>query len=77
MNTMKKTPRRDRCYFVGLRAAKLSPLQAARAWAHLAARLESLGKTDLPKFRDLLNAIRDATITAKQPAGGARSTVPH
>ncbi len=57
-----KAPRRDRCYFVGRRAHTLSPPQAAEAWYLLAERVEALGDRDLPKYRDLITAIRDATI---------------
>jgi hypothetical protein len=60
---MKKVSRRDRIYFVGLRAGKLNQIQAAHAWADLAKRLENLGDVDIPKYRDVLHAIRSATIT--------------
>lgn len=61
----RRIPRRDRCYFVGLRAARLYPDQAAIAWQHLAKRVESLGDKDLPKYADLISAIRDATFSGK------------
>jgi hypothetical protein len=57
--------RRDRCYFVGLRSGKLTSRQASRAWQSLARELEALGEKDVPKFHDLLHAIRAATIQAK------------
>lgn len=57
--------RRDRCYLTGIRAAKLSPTQAARAWASLGQALEQLGLVDMPKFKHLLSAIRKATIIGK------------
>jgi hypothetical protein len=58
--------RRDKCYLTGIRAAKLTPPQAACAWETLARRLESMGDMDVPKFRDLLGGIRAATIFGKQ-----------
>lgn len=58
--------RRDYCFFVGLRAAKLNPSLAAVAWNTLARRLEALGDKDVPKFIDLLAAVRAATISAKK-----------
>jgi hypothetical protein len=54
--------RRDKCHLAGIRAAKLSPAQAARAWQHLATELESLGTADVPKFKHLFSAIRNSTI---------------
>lgn len=58
--------RRDACYFVGRRAGKLHPVRAAIAWEALARRLEALGDQDIPKFKDLLTAIRQSTIVACQ-----------
>lgn len=63
--------RRDYCYAVGVRAHRLRPNQAAEAWYFLATRLEALGDKDIPKFWDLLAAIRAGTIAAK---GGKRET---
>jgi hypothetical protein len=61
---MAKLPRRDRCYLTGKRA-RLMPLPAAaRAWYCLASHLEEFGERDMPKFNDLLAAIRQSTITA-------------
>lgn len=60
-----KCPRRDRIYFVGLRAGKLELTQAAAAWYYLAGRLEGMGDMDVPKYRDLVHAIRSATIAGK------------
>lgn len=59
-------PRRDRVYLAGARARLLSDATAAAAWLDLAGRLEDLGQMDVPKFRDLLRAIRQATITARR-----------
>lgn len=61
-----KCPRRDRIYFVGLRAGKLSARQAATAWFSLARQLEEMGEMDLPKYRNVIDAIRSATIAGKQ-----------
>lgn len=57
--------RRDKCYLVGRRASKLTPLQAAKAWAYLAWKVESFGEADVPKFNDLIWAIRNGTLVAK------------
>ena len=58
--------RRDQCYFIGRRAKTCNDEQAAYAWINLAFRLEAMGENDIPKFRDLIHAIRLATIAAKQ-----------
>ena len=50
----------------GARAARLSTDESARAWQALAAHLEALGDADLPKFKDLLAAIRAATLEGKK-----------
>lgn len=60
------TTRRDYVYTVGIRASKLSPEQAHEAWQSLARQLEQMGDKDIPKFWDLLAAIRAATIRAKR-----------
>jgi len=60
-----KVPRRDRIYATGRRAGMLTSEQSAAAWQHLAFQLEELGDKDLPMFRDLLGAIRSATILAR------------
>lgn len=57
--------RRDRCYLIGRRAAKLNDEQAAKAWKFLASRLDKLGDKDVPKFTDLLVAIRMATLAGR------------
>jgi hypothetical protein len=58
--------RRDQCYLVGRRASFLVGAQAATAWSALAQRLEAMSEMDIPKFRDLLTAIRTATIVARR-----------
>ena len=58
--------RRDRCYLVGRRAKRLEPPQAAIAWDELATLVENFGDRDMPKFDDLLKAIRTATIEGAQ-----------
>lgn len=60
--------RRDKCYLVGKRAGKLPPLEAAAAWQVLAGHIEDMSEQDIPKFNDLLRAIRKATIDAKAVA---------
>jgi hypothetical protein len=62
---MPKLTRRDHIYLTGLRAEKLTPKQAATAWHSMALRLEELGKKDIPKYRDVITAIRLATIDGK------------
>lgn len=59
--------RRDRCYLIGRRAQRLSPAQAADAWFRLARKLEAMGDLDVPKFNDLLVALHDAAILARNP----------
>lgn len=54
------------CFSVGRRAAFLDPEKAAAAWKILAEHLEAMGEMDVPKFRDLVKAIRDANIAAKR-----------
>jgi hypothetical protein len=58
--------RRDLCDLVGQRAARLSDRQSINAWRELAREIERLGDVAgparTPKFRDLLAAIRLATI---------------
>jgi|SRR5688572_17484946 len=58
--------RRDRCYLIGRRAATCSPDQAVAAWNHLARMVEKFGEKGVPKFNDLLIAVRVATVFAKQ-----------
>jgi hypothetical protein len=38
----------------------------AEAWRVLGEELLAMGELDVPKFRDVMGAIRRATITAKQ-----------
>jgi len=66
--------RRDRCYVFGRRAAKLTPPQAVEAWYALSEKVEAMGEMDVPKFNDLLIAMRVATVRGKrerQPANEA------
>lgn len=58
--------RRDRCYLAGQRMAKLRTFQGEMAWFILAQALEGMGEKDMPKFNDLLEAIRAATLKAKK-----------
>lgn len=61
---LRKIPRRDRVYLAGCRAGRLTDAQSAAAWRSLSAQLQELGELDIPKFRDVIAAIRSATITA-------------
>ncbi len=54
--------RRDLCYIIGRRAARLTPAQAVEAWDVLARELEKLGDRDLPKFQDVLGLIYAAAV---------------
>ncbi len=65
--------RRDLCYLVGRRAARLSFTQSAKAWQSLARSLEGLSDKDIPKFHDVMDAVRVATIVARQPVKPTRS----
>lgn len=58
--------RRDRCYLFGRRGRKLNQLQAAEAWWAFPEKLEEMGDMDIPKFKHLLIAFRDATVLAKK-----------
>lgn len=58
--------RRDMCYSVGRRAAQLKPHEAAAAWHDMAAKIESLGDADIPKFKDIIAAVRHANIFGKK-----------
>lgn len=67
MKTMSSVlTRRDRCYLFGRRAFKLNPNQAQFAWWHLAELIERMGELDVPKFNDLLVAVRVATVRARR-----------
>lgn len=62
----RKLPRRDMCYALSRRALKLSQPQAATAWLLLASSIHRLSDRDLPKFADLFDAVRRATINARR-----------
>lgn len=57
--------RRDRCWLIGRRASGLDRDEAATAWADLAKRIEDMGTLDVPKFEDVIRAIRLATISGR------------
>lgn len=59
------TNRRDLCFFVGKRAAKLTTPQMVYAWEMLARHLEgAFSEMDVPKFGNLIALVRAATIRA-------------
>jgi hypothetical protein len=60
------TTRRDRCYLFGRRAKKLTPAQAAEAWMIMADLVERMGEQDVPKFNNILTAVRVATVSARR-----------
>jgi len=45
---------------------RLTLPEAAQAWHSLAEQLEAMGNVDIPKFNDLLIAVRIATVRAKR-----------
>jgi hypothetical protein len=59
--------RRDMCDFVSRRGQRLDPEQSSRAWQELMTRMEQLAETDMPKFKNLLLAIRSSTLVARNP----------
>lgn len=61
----KALSRRDQCYLAGKRGSLLTKTEAARAWFILAEQIEGYGDIDVPKFRDVITAIRSATIRSK------------
>jgi hypothetical protein len=65
MKSIWDCPRRDMCFNVGARAARLPPDQAVIAWRILARRMEEMQDKDIPKFADLIISIRAATIASK------------
>lgn len=56
--------RRDMCYMVGKRGARLTGKRAEKAWECLCRQVEALGEKDMPKYFDLLVAIRAATLAS-------------
>ncbi len=62
---LKNLTRRDLCFLVGKRAAKLSREESANAWQFLSGWVESLGDADVPKFTNLIDGMRQATIVAR------------
>ena len=59
--------RRDRCYLLARRGMRLHIVSQAVAWESLCSQLEELGEKDVPKFHDVIHAIRRAIITARKP----------
>lgn len=57
-----KIPRRDKVFLAGQRMGRLTANQAAHAWGRLAHELYDLSEADIPKFADILKAIRQSTI---------------
>lgn len=58
--------RRDRCEMISRRMSELTAEQSERAWRHLTGALIICGDLDMPKFENLLTAIRAATIYGKR-----------
>lgn len=68
--------RRDRCYLAGTRAFRLTNDEAALAWIELSYQLVEFGEKDVPKFNELLAAIRKATLAGKRAARKIREGEP-
>ncbi|HWY74984.1 MAG TPA: hypothetical protein VN281_05175 [Verrucomicrobiae bacterium] len=64
--------RRDKCHIAGTQAQRLDEKQSAIAWHLLAGELVELGDADIPKFRQLMMAIRSSTILARRPDAAHR-----
>lgn len=71
---MRKLRRRDECYLVGLRASKIRGAAAAVAWHLMADHLMALDTKDVPKYKDVLNAVRQATIKVREIQKGVSFT---
>jgi hypothetical protein len=66
--------RRDQCLVVGRRASKIENIAvAANAWSRLADKLIAMGDMDVPKFRQLLYAIRRSHLDAEKTARAIKS----
>jgi hypothetical protein len=61
--------RRDKVCATGRRAQTLNATEAALAWQILAKKMEGMERRDMPKFNDLLRAIRESTISGKYLRG--------
>jgi hypothetical protein len=60
-------PRRELVRLIGRRGNLLSSSQSTFAWLALCKLLEeNLSEKDIPKFADLANAVRLATLLARQ-----------
>lgn len=62
---LQKLRRRDACHLVGTRGGELNIGQSAAAWRYFCGFVQGMGTVDsayLPKFQDLLQAARQATI---------------
>ncbi len=53
------------CELVGRRMSKLGMMAAANAWYDLGVYVESLADKDIPKFVDLITAMRAFTIRSQ------------
>lgn len=67
--------RRDACFFVGKRAAMLSTAEACTAWQILSLKVQTMEDMDIPKFRDMLSAVRSSTIIARQHTIKTKATI--
>lgn len=56
--------RRDKCHLVGLRMMGLTHDQSSIAWKILSHKVCLLGEADIPKYKDLIHALRVATTKA-------------
>lgn len=62
----KRHPRRSIIGCVARRMKTLQLSQAGRAWHSLADELEAMEQKDVPKYADIVRAMRSATIKGKK-----------
>jgi hypothetical protein len=67
--TTRNIRRRDLCGAVARRMSKLDARQAAWAWHELSIHIEQLELKDIPKFWDLLFAMRACTFFGRKASG--------
>jgi hypothetical protein len=58
--------RRDKCFKSGTRMIGLNGNQGAYAWFRLAGKLIALGDKDVPKFKDLMEAMEKSIKEARK-----------
>lgn len=61
----KRVPRRDMVFVAGRRVIKLTGVRAEKFCGSLGLMMMDMGTMDVPKFKQLLDAIRKSTIKAQ------------